>query len=86
MAKVRFKLDIKGLNELMKGEAMQSVLDEKGAQIQARAESMASDPDARYSRDIWVGDYIAASQVRADNREALHENLKQNTLLKAVRG
>ena len=85
MAKVRFELNLKGLNELMSGAAMQAVLDQKGAEIQARAEAASQDPDARYSRSIWVGNFVAASQVRADNPEALHENLKNNTLLKAVK-
>jgi len=85
MAKFKFELDIKGLNALMSGPDMQAILDEKGAQVQARAEASAQDPDARYSRSIWVGRQIAASQVRADNPEALHENLKNNTLLKAVK-
>lgn len=84
MAKTNFKLDIKGLNALMKSPEMQAVLDEKGAEVQARAEAAAQDPDARYSRDKWVGNFIAASQVRADNPEALHENLRNNTLLKAL--
>lgn len=86
MAKVRFELDMKGLNALMRGEAMQAVLDEKGAQVQARAEATAQDPEARYSRSIWVGNWIAASQVRADNPEAIQENLRNNTLLKAKGG
>lgn len=86
MAKVKFEMDIKGLNELMRSEAMQAVLDEKGAQIQARAASSAQDPEAKYSRSIWVGNWIAASQVRADNPEAIQENLRNNTLLKAIGG
>ena len=86
MAKVRFELNLKGLNELMKGPAMQAVLDEKGAQIQSRAESIAQDPKAEYSRSIWTGNWISKSVVRADNPEAIHENLKNNTLLKAIEG
>lgn len=84
MAKTKFKLDIKGLNALMKSPEMQAVLDEKGAEVQARAEAASQDPDAHYSRSTWVGNFIAASQVRADNPEALHENLRNNTLLKAL--
>lgn len=84
MAKMKFKLDIKGLNKLMTSPEMQGVLDGYGAQVQVRAESMAKDPKAHYSRTTWTGNYIAASQVRADNPEALHENLRNNTLLKAV--
>lgn len=86
MAKLKFKLDIKGLNELMKSSEMQAVLDEKGAKIQARAQASAKDSKAEYSRSIWVGNWIAASQVRADNPEAIHENLENNTLLKAMGG
>ena len=85
MARAKFELDLKGLNELMSSAAMQAVLDQKGAEIQARAEASSQDPDAKYSRSIWVGNYVAASQVRADNPEAIRENLKNNTLLKAVK-
>ena len=84
MGKFRFELDLKGLSELMKSSEMQAVLDEKGAQVEGRANSMAQDPDAEYSRSIWMGDYAAVSQVRAGNPEALHENLRNNTLLKAL--
>lgn len=84
MAKYHFDLDIGGLNELMRGGEMQSILDGYGAEVQSRAEGMAVDENAAYSRSIWVGNWIAKSVVRADNDEAMRENLKNNTLLKAL--
>lgn len=86
MAKVRFELNLAGLNELMRSAEMQTILDEKGAQVQGRAESMSKDPKAEYGRSIWVGNWIAASQVRAENSEAMAENLENNTLSKALFG
>ena len=47
MGKMKFKLDIKGLNKLMKSAEMRDVLDGLGAQVEARAESMAKDPEAQ---------------------------------------
>ena len=87
MGKVKFELTLKGLNEIMKGPQMQAVLDEKGAKIMNAANNMASangNDKAEYSRSIWVGNWIAASQVRCDNSESVHDNYENNTLLKAI--
>lgn len=87
MGKVKFKLNLKGLNELMKGPEMQAVLDEKGARIMDAANNMAKgngNEKAEYSRSVWVGNWIAESQVRCDNSEAVHDNIENNTLLKAL--
>ncbi len=84
MGSMKFELDLKGLSELMRSPEMQDVLDGVGAQVQGRAQSAARKPKAEYGRSIWIGNYAAVSQVRADNPEALHENLENNTLLKAL--
>ena len=82
--KVDFKLNVQGLNQLMKSPEMQSVLDQHGAKVEQTANANATDPDAKYSRSIFVGRYVAISQVRADNGEAIHENLETNNLLKSL--
>jgi len=77
MGKVRFKLNLKGLNDLMKSAEMQSALLEAG---QAVANSAGSD----YAAEVHKADYIAISNVYPDSNRAAHENFKENTLLKAV--
>lgn len=78
MAKqVRFKLNLPGLNELMKSKEMQDVLLEAGKAV---AQSAGSD----YAAEVHTASYIAISNVYPDSKEAAHENFKDNTLLKAI--
>lgn len=86
MSKVRFKLNLPGLNKLMKSPEMQAILTEKGAQVMARANSNAHIPDAEYGMDTKTINYIAITTIRAENGEAVAENLNNNTLLKALSG
>lgn len=74
---VKFKLNLTGLNELMKSGEMQSALLEAG---QAVANSAGSD----YAAEVHVANWIAISNVYPDSRRAAHENFKDNTLLKAL--
>lgn len=75
--KVRFELNLKGLNELMKSEEMQQVLDEKGAQVAAAA-------GEGYEHRTYPINWIAVSTVSAETREAVKDNLENNTLLRAL--
>lgn len=75
--KVRFKLNLKGLNELMKSAEMKSSLLSAG---QAVAEAAGSD----YAAEVHTANWIAISNVYPDSRRAAHENYKENTLLKAA--
>lgn len=86
MNKVDFKLNLPGLNELMKSPEMQSILTEKGAEVMARANGNVQIPDARFSMDTKTINWIAVTTVRADNNEAIAENLRNNTLLKSLLG
>ena len=85
MNKVRFELDIGGLRELMKSDAMQSQLKEAGKEIASSATSMATASGAEYNADVVVGSYVAIGRVHA-NKEAFRENLHNNVLLKALSG
>ena len=49
MSKVDFKLNLPGLNELMKSPAMQSELIKHGSNVLSRAQSMAQVDGAEYS-------------------------------------
>ena len=84
MSKGDFKLNLPGLNQLMKSPEMQSILTEKGARVMATANSNAQTRDAQYSMDTKTINWIAITTVRADNGAAIHENLENNTLLKAL--
>lgn len=74
---VKFKLNLPGLNELMKSPEMQNALLEAG---QAVAQSAGSD----YAAEVHTASWIAISNVYPDSKQAAHENFKDNTLLKAI--
>lgn len=75
--RVKFKLNLPGLNELMKSPEMQDALLEAG---QAVAQSAGSD----YAAEVHTASWIAISNVYPDSKQAAHENFKDNTLLKAI--
>lgn len=72
-----FELNLPGLNELMKSAEMQKVLDQKGAQVAGAAGN-------GYNKRTHVADYVAITNVYAETEAAKRENLKDNTLLKAL--
>lgn len=74
---VKFKLNLPGLNELMKSPEMQNALLEAG---QAVAQSAGSD----YAAEVHTASWIAISNIYPDSKQAAHENFKDNTLLKAI--
>jgi len=72
-----FKLNLKGLNELMKSEEMQAALLEAGRAV---AGSAGSD----YSTEVHTASFVAISNVWPASKEAARDNHKENTLLKAI--
>lgn len=80
MSKIKFKLDLKGLNELMKSGEMQGVLNSAAAQIAGAA-------GAGYETETAHPiSFVAIASVRAATPEARRENNQNNTLLKAMGG
>ena len=77
MSKFIFKLNRKGVAELMKSQAMQDVLKEHATTIKNRAGD-------GYEQDIYVGKNRANAMVKAETFKAKKDNSKNNTLLKAV--
>ncbi len=73
-----FKLNRAGVRQLMQSAEMQSVLRDKASQIQARCGD-------GYESDVMVGKNRANAMVRAATSKAKRDNLKNNTILKAVR-
>lgn len=74
---VKFKLNLAGLNELMKSAEMQSALLEAG-------NAVASSAGSDYAAEVHVANWIAISNVYPNSKQAAHENFKDNTLLKAL--
>ena len=78
MAKVKFKLNLKGLNELMKSEEMQNILEEKGKQV-------ANNAGKEYASRVHLASFVAIANVYPDSKDAAKDNYENNTLLKALR-
>ncbi|MGV3085041.1 hypothetical protein [Enterococcus dispar] len=78
MAKMKFKLNHAGVGQLLKSTEMQKVLTDKATGVKNRA-------GEGYAQDIYVGKTRANAMVYADSFKAKKDNLKNNTLLKAVR-
>lgn len=78
MANLKFKLNRSGVASLMKSAAMQSVLEKKATSVRNRA-------GEGYKQDTFVGKTRANAMVYADTYQSKKDNMKNNTLLKAVR-
>lgn len=78
MANIKFKLNRSGVASLMKSAEMQAVLEEKATAVRNRA-------GEGYKQDTFVGKTRANAMVYADTYQAKKDNMKNNTLLKAVR-
>lgn len=79
MSKEKFQLNRKGVAELMKSKEMQGILTEYASGVKNRCGD-------GYTQDIYIGKNRANAMVSAETREALSDNIKNNTILKAVRG
>ena len=77
MANVKFKLNLPGLNELMKGEEMKEVL------LDA-AEKVASSAGTDYKAGVHTGNWIGIANAYPNTQEATRDNLQNNVLLKAL--
>lgn len=78
MSRMKFKLNRKGIADLMKSDEMQAILNEKATAIRNRCGD-------GYEQDVYVGKNRANAMVSAESVKAKKDNLKNNTLLKAVR-
>ena len=78
MSKFKFVLNRAGVRQLMQSEEMQAILKDK-------ADNALNSLGEGYKSDIHVGKNRANAMVYADTYQAKRENLKHNTILKAVR-
>ena len=77
MSKVKVKLNLTGLNALMKCQEIADAVLEAG---QAVAQAAGGD----YAAEVHTARWIAISNVYPDSKQAAHENFRDNTLLKAI--
>lgn len=78
MAKVKIELNSQGIQELLKGAEMQSILKEYG-------EQKANEAGEGYSSEVHVFQKRAVAHVFPETAKAAHDNYENNTLLKVVR-
>lgn len=74
----KFKLNYAGVGKILKSAEMQAVLSQKASEIRERCGD-------GYEQDIHVGKTRANAMVWASSAKAKRDNLKNNTILKAVR-
>lgn len=77
--KLTVKLNSAGIRELLKSAEIQSVCKEQASNIANRC-------GAGYESDVRAGKNRAVAEVKAVTYAAKRDNLKNNTLLKAVKG
>ena len=78
MSKMKFKLNSSGVGSLLKSVEMQNVLSTHATNIRNRC-------GEGYEQDVFVDRSRANAMVNAVTFQAKKDNLKNNTILKAVR-
>lgn len=79
---VKFKLNLRGLNEIMKSREMLAVVDSAARQIAGAANGM--DGEGYEAETAHALSFDGIGSVRAATREAKEKNAEHNTLLKAA--
>lgn len=78
MSKFKFELNKAGVRELLQSDEMQAVLNEKASNAVNRL-------GEGYEKDSYVGKNRANAMVYAETYQAKKDNLRNNSILKAVR-
>lgn len=79
MSKVKIELNSAGIQELLKSAEIQGYCEELAHEVAGRAGD-------GYEVDSMVGKTRANASVYAATKEAIKDNLENNTLLKALGG
>ena len=79
---VRFKLNMRGLNRIMKSEKMQEHLKMVGDEVAKNASMIAGNEP--FEAEVHKADYTAIATVYPATYGAAEANLETNVLLKAV--
>ena len=77
MGNVKVKLNLKGINEVMKSPEILSA-------VEAAGQAVANAAGADYTTRSGLINYIAYCNVYPDSKEAAQENFEDNTVIKAV--
>ena len=77
MGKVRFELNLSGLNALMKSGAIQSSL-------QAAGQAVAGAADGNYGVRVHEASFVAIANVYPEDKESAKKNAQSNELIKAI--
>lgn len=75
--KVDFKLNLAGLNELMKSPAMQS-------HLQMAGQAVANAAGGDYGVRVHTASFVAIANVYPESKKAAKDNYENNTLVKAL--
>lgn len=78
MSKPEFKLDVAGLNELMKSAPMQAHLTQAG-------NAVASAAGGEYGVRTHTASFVAIANVFPESKQAAKDTYEKNTLVKALR-
>lgn len=79
MSNVEFKLNLAGLNELMKSPEMQ-------AHLEVASSRVANIAGKGFGHRVGVASFTAIGNVFAEDKDAAKQAYKDNTLLKALGG
>lgn len=84
MSKTRIVLNGAGIMALLNSAEVQGALLQLGEGAQARANGMSTTPGAKYHAVAVKTPGRGIVRVSAENREGVRDNLKNNTLIKAL--
>lgn len=82
MSKVKFQLNLKGLNEVMKSPELQALMQGKGEAISNAAQSMSD--GGEFEAQTKPINWIAVTNVRVKDDKAMNAVLEDNVLMKAL--
>lgn len=82
MSKVDFKLNLAGLNALMKSPEMQTLLQQQGDLIRNEAENMSD--GGKFEAETKPLNWTTVTTVRVKDNKALRANLRDNVLMKSL--
>ena len=82
MSKANFKLNLKGLNEVMKSPELQTLMQSSGEKIRNAAEGMCK--GGEFEAETKTINWIAITNVRVKDDKAMKAVLEDNVLLKSI--
>ena len=81
--KVEIRLNLPGINAVMKSQPIRDALQAAGDAVASGASGM---DGSDYAASTHLANWIAVANVFPNSKEAAHRNFRDNTLLKALGG